>query len=279
MKFPAVLMWILLLTVGLVLPASAVPSDKPVTVTIAQGYNPNRPEDATTAALIELMREDPQLNIRPWGGIQLPGGGGWRTPFMMSLAGQTAPDIYYVWFHILQNDIGQNFVHPLNEWIGEDRDGNGQVDDDEAIWPEWKNVPPLWRQVATRDGKVYGIPVPDVSYFGLIYRKDLAANAGLDPEKPPATWEEFWYWCQKLTRPPGRGRRRWPARLRAVQLSLVLAAVDAVRRGLAHRAGPGFPDHGEGLCVPDGGGCVHRPGYRREPQRGSLVLAGQFRLL
>jgi ABC-type sugar transport system permease subunit/ABC-type glycerol-3-phosphate transport system substrate-binding protein len=181
--------------------------NKPVTVTVGQGYTPNRPERPTTAALIDLMRRDSQIRIRPWGGIQLPGGGGWRTPFMMALAGETAPDIYYAWFHVIQNDIRQNFLYPLNEWVGEDLNGNGLIDDDEALWDEWKRVPDLWRRVATVDGKVYGIPVPTISYYGLIYRKDLVAQAGLNPEQPPETWDDFFYWCQKLTRPAEDGSR------------------------------------------------------------------------
>jgi ABC-type sugar transport system permease subunit/ABC-type glycerol-3-phosphate transport system substrate-binding protein len=179
----------------------------PVTVTVQQGYTPNRPEQPTTRALIDLMQQDPDIRLQPWGGIHLPGGGGWRTPFMMSIAGETAPDIYYVWFHIIQNDIRQQFLHPLNEWIGEDLNGDGQIDDSEARWPGWRQVPELWRQVATVDGKIYGVPVPTIAYYGLIYRKDLVANAGLDPEQPPETWEAFFEWCQRLTLPAEAGSR------------------------------------------------------------------------
>jgi len=35
----------------------------------------------------------------------------------------------------------------------------------------------------------------------LIFRTDLVRMAGLDPEEPPRTWDEFYYWCQKLTGP------------------------------------------------------------------------------
>ncbi|MBF8191418.1 sugar ABC transporter substrate-binding protein [Nonomuraea sp. K274] len=40
------------------------------------------------------------------------------------------------------------------------------------------------QQVATRDGKVYGLPLLVDSSL-MIYNKDLFAQAGLDPEKPP----------------------------------------------------------------------------------------------
>ena len=37
---------------------------------------------------------------------------------------------------------------------------------------------------------IYGVPV-DVTNIQMLYNKDLFKKAGLDPEKPPQTWEEF----------------------------------------------------------------------------------------
>lgn len=37
---------------------------------------------------------------------------------------------------------------------------------------------------------IYGVPI-DVNVMMLYYNKDLFKQAGLDPEKPPKTWEEF----------------------------------------------------------------------------------------
>lgn len=146
---------------------------EPVTIKINDFYDPNSPENSTTKRLIELMRKNPKMGIEKWGGIMLPGAAG-KSSLMMSIAGKTAPDAGLSWFHIIRNEMKQGFLHPLNEWIGEDKDGNGQIDDDEAIWPGWKDVKPLWRQVATLDGKVYGIPFAVTSLSGIIYRVDLA---------------------------------------------------------------------------------------------------------
>jgi multiple sugar transport system permease protein len=176
----------------------AVP-DGPVTIKVDSFYNPNSPEGATTKRLIQLMRENPSISIEQWGGIALPGGG--KSSLMMSIAGRTAPDVGLSWFHIIRNEMKQGFLHPLNEWIGEDTNGNGQIDDSEAIWPGWKNVKPLWRQVCTMNGKVYGVPFAVTSTQGIIYRMDMVSAAGLDPNQPPQTWDELIYWCQKLTDP------------------------------------------------------------------------------
>jgi multiple sugar transport system permease protein len=173
---------------------------EPVTVTFLQGYDPDIPEGPVTRQILKLAREEPRLNPQKWGGLALPGAGG-RAPFMLSLAGGTAPDIYFCWFHIMRHDIEQGFCYPLNEWLGDDLDGDGQLSDAEARWPGWKSVPPLWRQVCTRNGKVYGVPMAGIWYYGIVYRKDLVRQAGLDPEAIPATWDAFFAWCQRLTFP------------------------------------------------------------------------------
>ncbi len=173
-------------------------SGPPIIVNLKDCYNPSKPEECTN--LLKLAKENPRLELRKWGGISLPGGAG-RSSMLMSIAGGTAPDVYYCWFHIIRNDIRQGFLYPLNEWIGTDSGGDGQIDDNESSWDGWKKVPPLWRQVATDNGKVYGIPYAGFLYFGLVYRKDIAKSCGLDPETPPETWDEFWKWCQRMTIP------------------------------------------------------------------------------
>ncbi len=162
-------------------------------------FNPNDPEDAYTRQVIDFARKHPGIEVQKWGGISIPGGG--RASLMMAIAGKTAPDIGWSWFHTIRNEIKQQFLYPLNEWIGFDTNGNGQIDDEEATWPGWKKVPPLWRKVATVDGKVYGIPEPVKSITAILFRIDMVKAAGLDPNKPPQTWDEFYYWCQKLTDP------------------------------------------------------------------------------
>ena len=198
----------------LCIPSAAVRAADDVTdVTFLMCYRPDRPEDPATKQILRFTAAHPEIRPLPWGGLTLPGAGG-RATFMLALAGGTAPDVYKAWFHILRHDVEEGFCHPLNEWLGEDADGDGRLSDDEAKWPGWKDVPPLWRDVATKDGKVYAVPTPGCAYYGLIYRKDLVRAAGLDPEAPPRTWADFAAWCERLTfgdaarpGPAARGRR------------------------------------------------------------------------
>lgn len=145
-------------------------------------YDPDHPEDPSTRRILNLAKDDPELEPVKWGGLVLPGAGG-RAALMLALAGGTAPDIYKVWFHILRHDVSQGFVYPLDEWVSP--------------------APPadLWDCVRTSDGHVWALPTPAAAYYGIVYRKDLVRAAGLDPESPPRTWSAFRDWCVRLTRP------------------------------------------------------------------------------
>ena len=53
---------------------------------------------------------------------------------MMAIAGKTAPDLLESSFQGIRMDIHQGFLYPLNEWIGDDTNGHGQIDVEEAKW-------------------------------------------------------------------------------------------------------------------------------------------------
>ena len=189
--------WTCGLLAGACLAAAAWAADV-TDVTFLMCYRPDHPEDPSTKQILRFTAARPEIRPLQWGGLALPGAGG-RATFMLALAGGTAPDVYKAWFHVLRHDIEEGFCHPLDEWLGKDADGDGKLSDAEAKWPGWKDVPQLWRDVATKDGRVYAVPTPGFAYYGLIYRKDLVKAAGLDPEAPPRTWADFAAWCEKLT--------------------------------------------------------------------------------
>jgi sn-glycerol 3-phosphate transport system substrate-binding protein len=58
------------------------------------------------------------------------------------------------------------------------------------------------------DGKVYGVPFQRSTPV-MYYNKDAFAAAGLDPEKPPLTWDELASTAQKLTMREGDRVTRW----------------------------------------------------------------------
>lgn len=48
------------------------------------------------------------------------------------------------------------------------------------------------------DGTNYGVPL-NIAPMMLYWNKDLFSAAGLDPEQPPTTWDEFASMAEKLT--------------------------------------------------------------------------------
>ena len=171
------------LLLSLALPFFGVASAAEVSFLFA--YDPNRPEEPATRKILDLARSRDDLVPVKWGGLRLPGGGG-RATFMLGLAAQSAPDVYKAWFHILRHDVDQGFVYPLDEW-----EGTSPPKDDAD----------LWEKVRYHNGRYWALPSPAAAYYGIIYRKDFAAAAGLDPEAPARTWSEFRDWCIKLTTP------------------------------------------------------------------------------
>ena len=47
-------------------------------------------------------------------------------------------------------------------------------------------------------GQLYGLPIWGGTY-AEIYNRDLVVKAGLDPDKPPKTFDEYMAWAKKLT--------------------------------------------------------------------------------
>ncbi len=58
--------------------------------------------------------------------------------------------------------------------------------------------PALWQEMRWQ-GHIFGIPVSSAS-FAFYYNKKLFREAGLDPERPPQTWDEVREYNRRLTR-------------------------------------------------------------------------------
>jgi ABC-type glycerol-3-phosphate transport system substrate-binding protein len=67
---------------------------------------------------------------------------------------------------------------------------------------------PATLKAATVDGKVYGLPF-QAEALAMLYRKDLYREVGLDPERPPRTWDEMIEYAKKLTYTAPNGQRRY----------------------------------------------------------------------
>jgi multiple sugar transport system substrate-binding protein len=67
---------------------------------------------------------------------------------------------------------------------------------------------PVALRTATHAEKLYGIPYRIESH-ALIYNKKAYREAGLDPDRPPATWQELIDTAKKLTRKTADGKQQY----------------------------------------------------------------------
>ena len=97
-------------------------------------------------------------------------------------AAQTGPDLQFYWpVAWLLEDIWNGNLAPLDDYIPE----------------ETEHYVSAFRQYATWEGKTYAAPFYLIGN-PWVYNKELFAKAGLDPDNPPQTWDEFMEAGEKL---------------------------------------------------------------------------------
>ena len=144
------------------------------------------PQSEADREAIRLFEERyPTVKIERFMGIQSIGSLS-EAPELMALAGGTAPDVLDVFVHKVQNYIDQGFAQPIEDKL--------------PGWEGKRNMPDVFWPSVTRGKHVYGV-VREWYSLQLMYRKDMFKEAGLDPDKPPKTWDELYDYAQKLTFP------------------------------------------------------------------------------
>jgi multiple sugar transport system permease protein len=180
------------------------------------GYTPwawSPPTRSRRAALNYFMKDlqDPQTG-KPWGDvIQIEPDNPLSFPGfslkILNFAAGTGEEV------IATKDIlefyqyrDQKFFMPLNPLIWKIRTNvqgqpqrlsNGAWDyvpgpDEgrELIWPSWRDIPEVYKEMIVWNGDVFGLPM-NSNASGLLYRRDVLQAAGLDPNHAPADWDEF----------------------------------------------------------------------------------------
>jgi multiple sugar transport system substrate-binding protein len=105
--------------------------------------------------------------------------------FDAKLSGGQMEDVFYTYFTDARHVVDINQAADLTPYV-----------------KDLKSYPAIQkrlRDIYTADGKIYGIPRTGYS-MGLLYNRKLFAKAGLDPDRPPATWPEVRTAAQKIAR-------------------------------------------------------------------------------
>jgi ABC-type glycerol-3-phosphate transport system substrate-binding protein len=117
----------------------------------------------------EFEAANPDIDLEPHEGFMDP------KTFSAKLAGGQLEDVYYVYFTDPAQIIARKQAADITDYVKD--------------VPAAANLRPELMEIFKKDGKLYGLPTANYS-MGLLYSRPLFQRAGLDPDKPPATWED-----------------------------------------------------------------------------------------
>ncbi|MET9987960.1 extracellular solute-binding protein [Streptomyces mutabilis] len=164
---------------------AGVSSDGSVTITV--GDRPGKDQAAARAVydrrVADFEKANPTIDLRPVEKV-------WDAQtFQANVAGGTLPDVLKVPFTEIQTLIGRRQVADISDQLEESGLGD--------------KLNPQTLKVAQKSGRSYGVPVLPYA-VGMVYNRDLFTEAGLDPDKPPTTWDEVRAAAKAITRETGK---------------------------------------------------------------------------
>jgi multiple sugar transport system permease protein len=137
------------------------------------------------AQVAEFERRHPDIDVSL---LSMGAGGMDPQKLMTSIAGNVPPDVINQDRFTIGDWASRDTFTPLNDLLKTDPGPIRQEDYYNSCWQE-----------AVYKGKVYAIP-SGTDDRALYYNKKLFREAGLDPNKPPRTWEELERDAIKLTK-------------------------------------------------------------------------------
>ncbi|MGE5549483.1 MAG: extracellular solute-binding protein [Bacteroidota bacterium] len=108
--------------------------------------------------------------------------GDMRQSFMIAMAAGRGPDAWSPPFPFLPIVVGKGYAYPLDEYVPK--------------FPEFKKALPVFREMGTINGKLYGFPM---NYYNTLffYNRKLFREAGL-PDRGPKDFKELLSFAKKL---------------------------------------------------------------------------------
>lgn len=145
---------------------------------------------ATIPALEELIetfeQEHPTIRIKAQ---YIPTGDGLVQKLIAAVQSNTAPDVSWIHADFLDKLVEAEAVVPMADFI----DGPNGLSADELA-----DIVPASLEAGRWNGVQYALPMEATS-LALFYNRDLFRKAGLDPNRPPETWEELRSVARRLT--------------------------------------------------------------------------------
>jgi ABC-type glycerol-3-phosphate transport system substrate-binding protein len=127
----------------------------------------------------QFMAKNPDIEVV----IIYESWGGWQQKFPSMFQSDSQPDVIF-WWENKQNDSSvKGKLVNLKTVL------------DQAVFDKIPGT--IWDLTSLGGSEVYYVP-SSVDAFVLYYNKDVFRQAGLDPEKPPANWDELLAACKAI---------------------------------------------------------------------------------
>ncbi len=108
------------------------------------------------------------------------------TTFYAHYAVGNVEDTYKVYFTDVQHLIQVGYAKDISSYMKK--------------WSWYSSIAPsVLKTISDASGKIYGFPV-DAYALGMAYRRSMFKGVGLDPDSPPATWDQFRAYAKVLAK-------------------------------------------------------------------------------
>jgi len=155
-----------------ILSASGAQEQKgPVEITVFRPGQPDKVKSFMEPALKEFMAANPGIKVEP---IYM-GWNEWIQKYKTLFASDQQPDVIMFWDTNLSESAVQGKLLAMDDYLD---------------WDMLKGYPESLMKKGKVDGKQMLIPASANAYF-LLWNKEIFANAGLNPERPPQNWDEL----------------------------------------------------------------------------------------
>ncbi|MDX6282538.1 MAG: multiple sugar transport system substrate-binding protein [Kribbellaceae bacterium] len=163
-----------------------IDENAPVTITVGNKPKPDKPADvaAFERNVKKFTDEHPNITVKSTETSWDP------QTFQAQVAGGSLPTVMSI-----------SFTEPLNMIPNKQLP---DITDELKLVDMTKDLNPETLKLVQDDkGRIYGVPFEAFS-VGLAYNRALFKQAGLDPDKPPTTWDEVRQFAKQITEKTGR---------------------------------------------------------------------------
>jgi multiple sugar transport system substrate-binding protein len=228
-------------TQGTVAQPTQTPEAKPVTLTVWTGYPELEPVYKAVADQFKVTHPNVKFEFLSTTLREF------ETKLQAALPTCTGPDIFDVEPNIAPILVANQLIDPNPPAV-------------DALVKSGAYAPFVVNYF-TYDGKTYGIPQLDGSIAQLYYNKDMFTAAGLDPNKPPTTFDEMMADAQKLVQYDAAGN---------ITVSGMSMRLSGQGSGIAEKFWFFLHNMGGDIIVPIADGTKWHNGYDNEVGRKAL---------